>query len=97
VGHVHDPRERLDPAQVAEGERLDDRDLVDHHQPIEPGEVDPHLERLVHRREIAEHHEREDDRQDREDRPELPAQQAPPDQGEVLHAAGSEASLPLSR
>ena len=51
-----------------------------------PGQVDAHAEGAPHRHQVAEQHEGHEDRQQREDRADLPPQQVPPDDVQVLHA-----------
>ncbi len=87
-----------DRGPVALRQRLDDRDLVDHHQPIGAGDVDAHAEGRADRHQHAEQHERHDDRQHREDRPHLAAHQVAPDERQELHAVtASSTSSPFSR
>jgi hypothetical protein len=63
VGDVLDPFGRRDALLVADGQRLDEADLVDQHEPVGAGHIDAHRERRrADGHQDAEEEERDEDR-----------------------------------
>ena len=82
-----DARDLLELRLVRERQRHDQRDLVDQHQPIEPGDLDAEAERRADRHQDAEQQERDEDRQQRERGAELPPPDVLPDERDEFHSA----------
>jgi hypothetical protein len=98
-GLVHDLIHALDAAHaipVGLGQELDDGHLVADHQPVLPGDVHALVEGHADRGEEAEKDERHGDAKPGEQGAELLPLEVRDDEPQVLHAAGSSASRPLS-
>src|SRR5690606_33509096 len=90
-----------DAGLVADWQRLNEADLVHHHQSIGPGHVDAHRERRADDRQHAIEDECDENRADGEDRPRLAAEQIAPDEMGEFHAcpawAPASTKAPFSR